>query len=140
MTAGKTGTSCIILDHIQIKGESIMLKKALWEKSLALTVFLSSSCSAAFAKSLTGGQDIQWPWTKFFTSLANQLTGPLPMTLGAMGIAGAAITLFAGHAGGGTQKFIVLILAISICLFAPNFMDFISDSAGGLTITAAMQP
>ena len=76
MTAGKTGTSCIILEHIQIKGESIMLKKALWEKSLALTVFLSSSCSAAFAKSLTGGQDIQWPWTKFFTSLANQLTGP----------------------------------------------------------------
>ena len=117
-----------------------MLKKTLWEKSLALTVLLTCSCNAAFAKTLSGGQDIQWPWTKFFTSLANQLTGPLPMTLGAMGIAGAAITLFAGHAGGGTQKFIVLILAISICLFAPNFMEFISESAGGLTITAAMQP
>ena len=59
----------------------------------------------------------------------------LPMTLGALGIAGAAISLFAGHAGGGTQKFIMLILVISICLFAPNFMGFLQTSAGGLTIS-----
>ncbi|EEX76783.1 hypothetical protein SELSPUOL_01890 [Selenomonas sputigena ATCC 35185] len=71
---------------------------------------------------------------KFFNSLAEQLTGPLPMVLGIMGIAGAAIALFSGHAGGGTQKFILLILAVSIALFAPNFMTAISESAGALTI------
>lgn len=93
-------------------------------------------CSTALASTVAGDRvdGIEWPWMKFLNSLADQVTGPLPMTLGALGIAGAAISLFAGHAGGGTQKFILLILVISICLFAPNFMGFLSDSAGGLTI------
>ena len=106
------------------------------EKSIAATLFLSSLSTKAFASTVSGDrvEGITWPWMKFFNSLAYQLTGPLPMTLGAMGIAGAAIALFSGHAGGGTQKFIVLILAVSICLFAPNFMTYLQTSAGGLTI------
>lgn len=81
-----------------------------------------------------GTVDIQWPWMKFFNSLAENLTGPLPMVLGVMGIVGAAVALFSGHSGGGTQKFILLIFAISICMFAVNFVNAISDSASGLTI------
>ena len=106
------------------------------EKSIAATLFLSSLSTKAFSSTVSGDrvEGITWPWMKFFNSLADQLTGPLPMTLGAMGIAGAAIALFSGHAGGGTQKFIVLILAVSICLFAPNFMTYLQTSAGGLTI------
>lgn len=106
------------------------------EKSIAATLFLSSLSTKAFASTVSGDrvEGITWPWMKFFNSLADQLTGPLPMTLGAMWIAGAAIALFSGHAGGGTQKFIVLILAVSICLFAPNFMTYLQTSAGGLTI------
>lgn len=91
----------------------------------------------AFAQSvgMTGDTiDIQWPWMKFFNSLATQLTGPLPFTLGIMGLAGCAISLIGGHAGGGTQKFIVLVFAVSICLFAPTFISYIQQSAGGLTI------
>lgn len=58
------------------------------------------------------------------------------MMLGVLGIVGAAVALFAGHGGAGTQKFILLIFAISICLFAPGFMDMLSSSAaGGLTIS-----
>ena len=110
------------------------------EKSIAATLFLSSISTKAFASTVSGDrvEGITWPWMKFFNSLADQLTGPLPMTLGAMGIAGAAIALFSGHAGGGTQKFIVLILAVSICLFAPNFMTYLQTSAGGLTISGVM--
>ena len=52
--------------------------------------------------------DIEWPWLKFFNSLAAQLTGPLPMTLGILGIAACAIAMFTGNAGGGTSKFILL--------------------------------
>lgn len=78
--------------------------------------------------------EVQWPWIKFLNSLATQLTGPLPMTLGVLGLAGAAIALFQGHAGGGTQKFIIIILVVSTCLFAPTFITYISTSAGGLTI------
>ena len=58
------------------------------------------------------------------------------MILGIMGIVGAAIALFSGNHGGGTQKFIILIFAISICLFAPNFITMVNDSAvtAGMTI------
>ena len=116
------------------------IRKKTLEKSIAVTLLLSSASTRAFASTVSGDrvEGITWPWMKFFNSLADQLTGPLPMTLGAMGIAGAAIALFSGHAGGGTQKFIVLILAVSICLFAPNFMTYIQTSAGGLTIAGAL--
>lgn len=109
-------------------------------KASICALLLNSVATQAFASTVTGErvEGITWPWMKFLNSLADQLTGPLPMTLGAMGIAGAAIALFSGHAGGGTQKFIVLILAVSICLFAPNFMTYLQTSAGGLTIAGAM--
>jgi type IV secretory pathway VirB2 component (pilin) len=76
----------------------------------------------------------EWPWTKFLNSLAQQLTGPLPMVLGVLGLAAGAIALFAGNGGAGTHKFIMLIFAVSTCLFAPTFIRFIRDSAGGLTV------
>lgn len=77
-----------------------------------------------------------WPWTDFLKHLAGELSGPLPMILGIMGIVGAAIALFSGNHGGGTQKFIILIFAISICLFAPNFITMVNESAitAGMTI------
>ena len=116
------------------------IRKQTLGKASICALLLNSVATQAFASTVTGErvEGITWPWMKFLNSLADQLTGPLPMTLGAMGIAGAAIALFSGHAGGGTQKFIVLILAVSICLFAPNFMTYLQTSAGGLTIAGAM--
>ena len=113
------------------------IKKKYFEASVGASIALMSVSNTAFASTISGDRvdGIEWPWMKFLNSLADQVTGPLPMTLGALGIAGAAISLFAGHAGGGTQKFIMLILVISICLFAPNFMGFLQASAGGLTIS-----
>ena len=115
-------------------------------KSIATKAFSAGVClylmsSKAFASNVSalkqggkGSVNVEWPWMKFFNALADNLTGPLPMVLGVMGIVGAAIALFSGHSGGGTQKFILLIFAISICLFAVNFVNAISESAGGLTI------
>ncbi len=78
--------------------------------------------------------DVNYPWTKMLNSLAKELTGPLPMTLGILGLAAAAIAMFTGNGGGGTQKFIMLIFAVSTCLFAPTFISWIKTSAGGLTL------
>lgn len=115
-------------------------------KSIAAKAFSAGVClylmsSKAFASNVSalkqggkGSVNVEWPWMKFFNALADNLTGPLPMVLGVMGIVGAAFALFSGHSGGGTQKFFLLIFAISICLFAVNFVNAISDSAGGLTI------
>ena len=117
-----------------------LIKRKGWQ-IIAAFLFFASTQGQVFAQSvgMTGDTiDIQWPWMKFLNSLATQFTGPLPMTLGILGLAGCAIALFSGHAGGGTQKFIILIFAVSTCLFAPTFISFISQSAGGLTIMGAL--
>ena len=77
---------------------------------------------------------VTWPWTGMLQSLSQQLTGSLPMTLGILGIAAAAIGMFMGNHGAGMQKMLVLIFAVSICLFAPTFITMITQSAGGATI------
>ena len=101
------------------------------------------STMTAFAQSVgiggIGGEsnevtDVKWPWTGMLQSLSQQLTGPLPMTLGILGIAAAAIGMFMGNHGAGMQKMLVLIFAVSICLFAPTFITMITQSAGGATI------
>lgn len=116
-------------------------------KCAALSVLFISlpfvSTMTAFAQSVgiggIGGDsnevtDVKWPWTGMLQSLSQQLTGPLPMTLGILGIAAAAIGMFMGNHGAGMQKMLVLIFAVSICLFAPTFITMITQSAGGATI------
>ena len=112
--------------------------------TLALSVMLMQVVSPASCFSQSVGfngatlGEVTFPWTKFLNSLAKELTGPLPVTLGILGLAAAAIALFAGNGGAGTQKFIMLIFAVSICLFAPTFISYVSTSAGGATIGDAL--
>ena len=82
----------------------------------------------------TKALNIKWPWESFLYALADQLTGPLPLILGALGIAAAAIGMFMGNHGAGMQKMLVLIFAVSICLFAPSFVTYLKDGVGGATI------
>lgn len=107
-----------------------------------MAIIITINHGTAFAQSVGfNGEtigDIEWPWMKFLNSLAEQFTGPLPMVLGILGLAGCAIAMFTGNAGGGTTKFIVLIFVVSTCLFAPSFISYISESAGGLSILGVM--
>ena len=64
-----------------------------------------------------------WPWTGILNDIKDELTGPLPLTLGTLGIVIAAFGLFA------MRKFLIIILAISVALFAPTFVEWIADSA-----------
>lgn len=77
---------------------------------------------------------VKWPWESFLYALADQLTGPLPLILGTLGIAAAAIGMFMGNHGSGMQKMLVLIFAVSICLFAPSFVTYLNKGVGGATI------
>lgn len=125
-----------------------------FQKSCAIAAFLVTvpgvKCFAmkGFENLKVGDQEIssgttsidEWPWTKFLNSLAEQLTGPLPMILGVLGLAVAAIGMFMGNHGQGMQKALVLVFAVSICLFAPSFIKFVAEGVGtqGLTIFAGM--
>ena len=53
-----------------------------------------------------------WPWTGILNDIKDELTGPLPMTLGILGIVVAAIGLFAGNAGDGMRRFLIILFAI----------------------------
>ena len=80
-------------------------------------MMVAATTMQSFAYSTEGSAGLgghAWPWTQFLRSLMQELTGPLPMILGIMGIVGAAIALFSGNGGDGTRKFILLIFVISI--------------------------
>ncbi len=76
------------------------------------------------------GTTSPWPWHNFLEALKTELTGPVPMVLGILGIVGAAIALFSGNGGDGTRKFILLIFVISIALAAPSLMDMLYTGSG----------
>ena len=109
------------------KQELLMLSAVFFVMAVVITTNHGTALAQSVGFNGDTVGDIEWPWMKFFNSLAEQFTGPLPMVLGILGLA-----------GGGTTKFIVLIFVVSTCLFAPSFISYVSESAGGLTILGAM--
>lgn len=110
----------------------------------ALVVVLSLNNNEALASAVgfkgNTVSGITWPWTRIFNSIAYELSGPLPMVLGIIAIAAAAISLFYGNCGAGTQKFFAIIFAVGICLTAPRLIGYISSSADGATILQIITP
>lgn len=103
-------------------------QKARTAALLALMITVPNFCFASTAATRA------WPWRAFIQSLVEEFSGALPLALGTLGICGAAIALFRGNSGEGTNKFIVLVLAVSICLAAPTIMSWLASDAGGMTI------
>lgn len=107
-----------------------------WEKFSKMRlcrIFASAIafCMTFLSVQLTYAADgFKWPWTGLLDQLVVELTGPLPRTLGVLGIVIAAVGLFTGNAGDGVRRILVIILAISMCIFAPTFVKLIADSAG----------
>lgn len=123
--------------HYLFKTKKHSLYQKYVAKALALSACIASIPTLSFASkaNIENAANVEaWPWEQFLNALAQQLTGPLPLTLGVLGLAAAAIAMFTGNHGAGTQKFIILIFAVSICLFAPNFVEIIHNTAGGATI------
>ena len=83
---------------------------------------------------------VTWPWTRFLNSLASELTGPLPLVLGLIGISIAAMALLFGNGGAGTQKALLLIGAVSVAMFTPTLVTYIYQSATqGATVDMVIQ-
>lgn len=106
----------------------------------AVTAMALMDTSNAFASTLTdagltgGTASVNWPWRKFLNAVVEELTGPLPLTFGILGIAACCIMAMAGNRGQFSTQLIGLIFAISIVLFAPSFVNIISSNGAALTI------
>ena len=98
---------------------------------IPMLVLLSIVILTCSVEASAGGTQRTWPWDAFLKSLAQELTGPLPTTLGILGIVGAAFGLLSGHSGEGTRKFLGIILAVSIALTAPNLISWMTSDSGG---------
>lgn len=131
--------STMVSKKISVKMMTLMMLAVLL--CMTLMVLNTEGFASTISGAVTGytTMTVQWPWERFIGSLADQLSGPLPRILGILGIVGAAVALFAGNGGAGTQKFIMLIFAISIALFAPSFIKYLNTSAGSITVNDVYQ-
>lgn len=93
--------------------------------------FAATTSQMTLGGKSANGQVSPWPWHNFLEALKDELTGPVPMVLGILGIVGAAIALFSGNGGDGTRKFILLIFVISIAFAAPSLMTMLNQGTGG---------
>lgn len=120
-----------------------MKMKKMKQKYYALSAVAAMSVmdtSSAFASTLsdaglTGGTaSVNWPWRRFLNAVVEELTGPLPLTFGILGIAAACFMAMGGNRGQFSTQLIGLVFAISIVLFAPSFVSIISSNGAALTI------
>ena len=127
----------------QISKAQQAVRAKYFEKLCILSVLLACNPLTSFATVLNGdtANVTEWPWTKFMRSLVTELTGPVPMFIGAIGILGAIGAMINGNFGASVQKLIAIIFGVSIALFAPSFISYINGSVtnvGGLTIFVGM--
>ena len=127
----------------QISKAQQVIRAKYFEKLCILSAFLVCNPLTSFATVLDGttANVTDWPWTKFLRSLVTELTGPVPMFIGAIGILGAIGAMITGNFGASVQKLLAIIFGVSIALFAPSFISYIDGSVknvGGLTIFIGM--
>lgn len=76
----------------------------------------------------------EWPWVEELEMWKAEFTGPIPLTLGIIGISLAAISMFQGNAGEGTKKLFGIIFGVSIALYATEIVTSITGEAAGLLL------
>lgn len=105
--------------------------KKIKEKLLFCFTVLFLQSSVVFASSVGSSSSRQWPWTRLLNEIMEEFTGPLPITLGILGIVVCCFSLYSGNHGEGTKKLLLICLMISLAIFAPTLVGYITDSAGG---------
>lgn len=98
------------------------------KKQLAFFSIFSSLPYSIFAATA------DWPWVIEWEAWKAEFTGPVPLTLGIIGISLAAISMFQGNAGEGTKKLFGIIFGVSIALYATEIVSAITGTAAGLLL------
>ncbi len=102
-----------------------------WKLGAVLTTTILFQLPA-YANTITGGKiSIDWPWIRFFNSMAEHITGELATTLGIAGVGAAAVSAYNGN-NNLAIKMMGLAFAVCIAKFAPTFINAISSSGSGM--------
>lgn len=113
---------------MKVLSRSMFVMMGLFMVSSALTVANAAGPTYFHAA-------IVFPWDNLLTDISDTLTGKTAKTLAIIGIVIAAIGLFTGQAGDGVKKLFVIILAVSIAIWAPTLVNTIQGSATTSTTT-----
>lgn len=109
---------------MKVLSRSMFVMMGLFMVSSALTI-----ANAAEPTHFYLMKEIVMPWDTLLTDLRDTLTGTTAKTLAGIGIVIAAVGLFTGQAGDGVKKLFVIILAVSIAVWAPTLVKMISTNA-----------
>lgn len=94
-------------------------------KKLLSTLFLSVSPMVAMASEGASSLPI---YDFLLEPLATHFSGPLPILLGTIGLAVAAISMFYGGSGEGTKRFFGILFGVGAALAAPAAIEAITGA------------
>ena len=116
------------------------LKKTFKYTSFALLGFaaLSVISDVSFAADYSGSKlaaaggagGATMPWEKFLDDIVDSLTGKTAKILATLGLIISAIGLFMGNLGDGIKKIFIILVAVSIAIWAPSIIGFVTSNAG----------
>ena len=101
--------------------------------SFALSVISDVSFAADYSGNklaAAGGGGATMPWEKFLDDIVNSLTGKTAKILATLGLIISAIGLFMGNLGDGIKKIFIILVAVSIAIWAPSIIGFVTSNAG----------
>lgn len=102
------------------------LRQLTWKQLAAITLF----GFVIIAPDVVGAATHDWPWETFLNSLVETFTGTTAKILAALGICIAAFGLFAGDAGGGIRKALMIIMGVSIAVYAVDLVNYLYEDSG----------
>ena len=94
--------------------------------SLATFLIVHSYC---FAASTTSSR---FPWRTMLTSLKEEFTGFIPITLGAIGIAFTGLMMMFGYGGELMKTGFKIVIGVTIAIAGVSLIDLLAGDAGGL--------
>lgn len=103
-----------------------VLRGLTWKQLAAISLF----GFVIIAPDVVGAATHDWPWETFLNSLVETFTGTTAKILAAIGICIAAFGLFAGDAGGGIRKALMIIMGFSIAVFAVDLVNYMYGDSG----------
>lgn len=114
-----------------MKNAVLIRKKDVLPKIFSLATVCMLHASIAFASTSSSSR---FPWRTMLTSLMEEFTGFLPLTLGAIAIGVTGILMAFGFGGQMIKTGFNIVIGVTVAIAGVTFVQLIAGDAGGLLI------